>query len=154
MLLETLCGSIYKVYRFDRILLGSRVFHSKSYKKPTKRNSFTVAYIDRSGSLSFGYVKYYTKCMLKCKNKAFCDRKCYCKVPQYAAVMERALPLDRAIEQNLQVPSLPHIKPFKKDTTELDCCTIDNIMKMCVSIKMPKVDIDFICRFPNLIESD
>ena len=30
----------------------------------------------------------------------------------------------------------------------------ERVKEMCVSVKMPKLDVDFICCFPNLIESD
>lgn len=44
LVIESLLGAVRRVYRFQRLLVGEQLIHSKSYKSMTRRNNFTVEF--------------------------------------------------------------------------------------------------------------
>ena len=90
--LEELCGLIKKAYKFSRLMIEGRVYHSKSYKRVTKRNSHTICYTNQARQHCFGYARFYLKCFIACRIPRFCDKDCVCRVPKYVVVLDRAIP--------------------------------------------------------------
>ena len=90
--LEELCGPIKKAYKFSRLMIEGRVYHSKSYKRVTKRNSYTICYTNQARQQCFGYARFYVKCFKACRIPGFCDKDCVCRVPKYVVVLDRAIP--------------------------------------------------------------
>ena len=153
--LEELCGPIKKAYKFSWLMIEGRVYHSKSYKRVTKRNSYTICYTNQARQQCFGYTRFYVKCFKACRIPGFCDKDYVCRVPKYVVVLDRAIPHIHPTASPKKFPfCLPHIKPHKKGQSELDCCFVEDIEQLCVAINSPKLDLNFICLFPNFIESD
>ena len=136
-------------------MIEGRVCHSKSYKRVTKRNSNTICYTNQARQQCFGYARFYVKCFKACRIPGFCDKDCVCRVPKYVVVLDRAIPhIDPTASPKKCLFCLPHIKPHKKGQSELDCCFVEDIEQLCVEINSLKLDLNFICLFPNFIESD
>ena len=138
------CGPIKECFIFYRVQTGKNVYHSSDYSRVKKRNSHTIMY-SKDGQQYFGYIQYYIKCLKKCGFT--CCTNCACQICVYIAVIERTIP---AVHTKL--PCLGHINIFKKNQTELDLCLVTDVKEMCVSIKT--MDVDLICNFPNIVESD
>ena len=50
---------------------------------------------------------------------------------------------------------MPHILSFQRNKTSLDCCVVNNINEMCVSlISAGGNDTDLVARLPNMYEKD
>ena len=86
--LETLPKHRGKVWMFRRCLIGGILFHSKSYKRVTARNDYTVQF-KHLNDTHFGSIHTYAKAEEKCL-KALCnEQKCCCDVScNYFAIVE------------------------------------------------------------------
>jgi hypothetical protein len=80
-------GKIRGVEYFQRISINGVIYHSKSYKNVTKRNSFTIMYKVNDRKV-FGMVCTYVKLFLPCLIESFCSEECKCKVAKFVAVVE------------------------------------------------------------------
>ena len=58
LVIESLLGAVRRVYKFQRLLIGEQLIHSKSYKSMTRRNNFTVEFKPGSGNPGpcFGHI--------------------------------------------------------------------------------------------------
>ena len=61
-LIEDRFTKLKKTLKFKRIYFHGQVLQSKEYTCVSKRNSYTIQYVDRSGNVHVGHVKYYLKC--------------------------------------------------------------------------------------------
>ena len=148
-IIEKNFGRIGKCYKFKRLLHKNIVYHSKEYTKPTRCNSYTVLYKSATGLLEYGFIKFYIKCFNECKMLTHCSELCSCRIPFYVAMIDKPQPVD------FTGFCLPHVLPFHNKRSELDCCKVDDIQEMCVSLALSlDSNTDFICRFPNRYEKD
>ena len=148
-IIEKNFGRIRKCYKFKRLLHKNIVYHSKEYTKPTRCNSYTVLYKSARGLLEYGFIKFYIKCFNECKVLTHCSELCSCRILFYVAMIDKPQPVD------FTGFCLPHVLPFHNKRSELDCCKVDDIQEMCVSLALSlDSNTDFICRFPNCYEKD
>ena len=57
--------------------------------------------------------------------------------------------------RNLKEFHMPHILSFQRNKTSLDCCVVNNINEMCVSLTSARGnDTDLVARLPNMYEKD
>lgn len=78
-ILETLVGSsISQVFKFHRVQLGDKLIHCKEYRCMSRRNNYTVEFLDpKTKKISYGQVEYYLKCVVDCPNPSYlCSGMC------------------------------------------------------------------------------
>ena len=79
----------------------------------------------------------------------YCPPNCECKSPIYLAVIDRFIP------KEFKGFHMPHILSFQRNKTSLDCCVVNNINEMCVSLTSAGGnDTDLVARLPNMYEKD
>ena len=96
-----------EAFRFRKINYSSQIFYSKSCSKVTKRNSYTVVFVDGDGNLKVGMIINFLKVLLL-RNAC----------PYHLAAMQQLQPYpDEDIMAGIDVSSLNkklgnHLKPF------------------------------------------
>lgn len=93
-ILETLVGSsISQVFKFHRVQLGDKLIHCKEYRCMSRRNNYTVEFLDlKTKKISYGQVEYYLKCVVDCPNPLYCVQGCACQLPKYVAMVQNIQP--------------------------------------------------------------
>ena len=89
---ELLAGPVAEVFQFKRLLIGTQVIHSKTYKCMTRRNNYTVKFKSGNGDfdcMSFGEILFYVKCFVQCPIPSFCCDSCKCKTAKYLTIILR-----------------------------------------------------------------
>ena len=64
LLNEAISGAAVNVseaYTFRKLFLNRQTFYSMAYTKVRKRNSYTVSFVTRDGSLGIGYIVNFVK---------------------------------------------------------------------------------------------
>jgi hypothetical protein len=131
-----LCGGFKQ---FLRIMVGKSVIHCKQYLQETKRNSYTVKYMD-SGRTCFGHVQYYLEC-------TYADRDVYLAV---------ILALDTNSDAVLSADTtakLQHITPVVS-TKKTSVVPVTDIQELCMFLAFQDQSFDCVTQFPNQIERD
>ena len=148
---QVLGGPVSKCFKFSRLDLRGDVIHSTSYKRVSKRNSYTVQFHGK-GEVAYGQVKYFAKVFKRCRNPVFCGQSCECKLPVYVAVINLfELSNIQLAHDNVTGATVPHIIPIKKETNGLTAVQVSEIIQLCVRISCHD-DINFVCLFPNRFE--
>lgn len=105
---------------FKRALINGEVFHSKSYGRVFRRNSYTVTYEDNHDKRACGQIQLFVKHTPVCQNA--CVGFCKCNREQYFAVVVKLQPqqdfqlfknagLER-MQEHLQAMQRPRYMPF------------------------------------------
>ena len=137
--LESLCTVQY----FTRLQAGSQVYHSRMYKRVSKRNSYTVAY--RKGrSIVYGQIEMY-----------FCAGA-NAHLQHGAVIVPMPTAVKQCIsEQNdiLGITPVSHIVVLNQPKqNQADIVSVDDIVELCVFIELS--DITYVAHFPNRYEKD
>ena len=142
---------------FNRIRILDTLYHSTSYTRAVKRNSFTVKYL-LNGNVQFGHVLFYAENKQNC----LCNpENCMCYKPlTYMAFIQRMKPC----AQN--VATFPGIDNFLNvsigfvhelsETGITDVVNVRDIRALCVEVYFGETidDTHFVCEFANMFEFD
>ena len=148
-------GQIKNTKYFKRVSIRRVVYHSKSYKIVTKRNSFTIMF-QANDKQMFGMVCIYVKFFLQCVNQTSCSGKCKCKLPKYAAIVEGLKP-DETLQltgNTLSNTVTKCIVPVVKNYRKLVVVELKDILQKCVWLDVGLTQNNLIAVFPNTYEKD
>ncbi|XP_053398926.1 uncharacterized protein LOC123537936 [Mercenaria mercenaria] len=132
--IQHLIGPVQNVYKFYRLLIGSTMFHSKMYLSATKRNSYTIEYVQDSMSY-FGKILYF----LKVDTESSCSK--------YLAVVKRF----EKVECNVKLPC--HFFQVR-ELMETDIIEVQNIVDMYYFAHLISSNRCFVGKIPVISESD
>ena len=77
-----------ETYTFKRICFHGHAIQSLSYKRVSKRNSYTICYNGRAGK-SYGFVKHFLKAIFACPKESSCNLTCCCRRTHFLAVLDK-----------------------------------------------------------------
>lgn len=158
-MVELLAGPVAEVFQFKRLLIGTQVIHSKTYKCMTRRNNYTVKFKSGNGDfdcMSFGEILFYVKCFVQCPIPSFCCDSCKCKTAKYYAIVE-------GLEQNKDIviandpftgAVVPHLIPVIRNDHSLSAVPVENIVELCFHLNCGDDNTSFLGIFPNQYEKD
>lgn len=149
-LVEYLGTVPHKCFKFLRLQIAGKVFHSKSYTLTSKRNSYTVHYRNQGLDL-FGHVEYFLKCVSTCT----CEHhQCTCKGLCFAVVSNLKMQPTRLINDTVSGNKLGHITEVT--TSEVThIIPAEHLLAVCVFMKFSSMENKmYISHVPNLFESD
>lgn len=143
--------TVSKCFKFSRLDLRGDIINSTSYKRVSKRNSYTIQFHGKV-EVAYGQVKYFAKVYKTCRDHVFCGHSCECKLPVYVAVINLfELSSIQLAHDDVTGATVPHIIPIKKETNGLTAVQVSEIIQLCVRISCQD-DINFVCLFPNRFE--
>ncbi|XP_044171989.1 uncharacterized protein LOC114958965 [Acropora millepora] len=149
--LKTLPKHHGKVWMFRRCFIGEVLYHSKSYKRVTARNDYTVQFQHLTDTY-FGSIHTYAKVEEKCLKAVCSEQKCCCDVScHYVAIIEVLETQEEQLPLYRERTVVNHIIRVK-ESNRLVAVPVVNIIK-----KFLRVDVSsgcFICWMPNPYEKD
>ena len=133
--------SISDVTFFSRLQIGEAVFHSRAYKRVSRRNNYTIAY---QQSLCYGYIE------------AFFSVRNNPSVACGAVIAPMSMSGQHVCKSHEVLGSpVSHIvclhEPGKNRFTVVP---FKDIIDTCVYIKFSDCDVSYAAHFPNHIEKD
>jgi hypothetical protein len=137
--IEAMYGPVSEFQQFLRIMVGRSVIHSKQYLPETKRNSYTVQYM-QDASVRFGHVKYYLQCA------------CATTEVYLAAIDTLDVKSDVVLSHD-PTAKLRHICPVVS-TTKQSFVPVTDILELCVFLSFKDHGFNCVTVFPNRIERD
>jgi hypothetical protein len=133
---------------FNRMRKGTDMFHSKMYTRVSRRNSYTVMYMD-ADSVQYGLVQFYLQSYPPCRHGIQCAKECNCS-PQNLAILTELV----ECADQFCVPSQTVTVVERSNTQVLKAVFLKSLKRKCVLIDL-KNDADlYVCRIPNLVEKD
>lgn len=155
---ETLVGPVEQVYRFQRLLVGEQLIHSKSYKSMTRRNNYTVEFKPSSGNPSpcYGHILFYIKINLQCPNPSVCNDKCKCKKTLYYTLINVLKPNKNLVIANdvYTGATVPHLVPVIRGDNCVTAIPVEDIVQLCFYVDCGYDSTSFVGIFPNQYEKD
>jgi hypothetical protein len=126
---------------FTRLQAGKAIFHSKEYKRATKRNCNTVAY-QKESEMCYGQVEVY-----------FVNFNGPMECGAVIAPMVKSNE-DVARSHELLGKLVTHIVPLHqpRNKEEYDIVDIDNIVDVCLHMKFLDCEVEYGAHFPNHLE--
>lgn len=147
------CSTTVKL--FQRIRIGTSIYHSAEYKRVVSRNSYTVLYKDNDVFL-FGQVKYDFQHHF-CANTD-CDGRSCGTTSNFAMIKE--LPRETSQPSLVRDPLTKatgfHVAVVKapREPEILVAVPLTNILQKCIFIQFRDSDSAYISHFPNRWEKD
>ena len=145
--LQTLLGldSLLSVRYFKRLQVGTAVFHSRLYKRVSRRNTFTVAYRQKESSLvNYGQIEVFFKAPVG--SRISCG-----------AVVVPLLRADQDICKQHEVLGRPasHIITLRQPTRHFFVVVpLEDIIDVCVFMAFSDSELCYAAHFPNHFERD
>lgn len=135
--------SIADVTFFSRLQVGEAVFHSRAYKRVSRRNNYTIAY-QQGESICYGYIETF----FSVKNNP--------RVDCGAVIAPMSISGQHVCKRHEVLGSpVSHIvclhEPNKNRFTVVP---LKDIIDICVYIKFSDCDVGYAGHFPNHIEKD
>ncbi|XP_067019914.1 uncharacterized protein [Acropora muricata] len=137
--------SLSLVKYFTRLQVGAAVFHSRLYKRTSKRNTFTVAYRrDGSPSISYGQIEVFFKAPVPSKTS-------------YGAVV---VPMSKAKQDIchrhtlLGIPVTHIIALHRPNRNIFVIVPLEDIIDVCVNMEFSDSRVNYAAHFPNHLEKD
>ncbi|XP_074629306.1 uncharacterized protein LOC141886900 [Acropora palmata] len=137
--IETVC----EVKFFNRVQFGDAVFHSRKYKRVTRRNNFTVAY-QQEEETRYGQIE------------IFFVVPHYPVVTSGAVIAPMSMSEHRVCEFNEFLGNTVHHIVSLKDPSKkrFDIVHLENIIDICLYMKFSDNEVGFAAHFPNHFEKD
>lgn len=135
--------SISDVTFFSRLQIGEAVFHSRAYKRVSRRNNYTIAY-QQGDSIRYGYIE--TFFSVKNNPRVACGAVIAPMSMSGQHVCKSHEVLGRPISHIVCLHE-PNKNRFK-------VVAVEDIMDICVYIKFSDCDVSYAAHFPNHIEKD
>ena len=111
---------------FRRCLVGGILFHSKSYKRVTARNDYTVQF-KHLNETYFGCIQTYAKVEEKCLKAVCSEEKCYCDVAcHYFAIVEVLEKEEEQLPMYRGRTVINHIIRVKKQRGKCNCAIMSS----------------------------
>ena len=145
--LEAFLGidSLSSVKYFTRLQVGAAVFHSRLYKRTSKRNTFTVAYRqDGSPSISYGQIEVFFKAPVGSKTSC-------------GAVVVPMSKANQDICRQHTVLGIPvsHIIALHQPNRNIFVIVpLEDIIDVCVYMAFSDSRVHYAAHFPNHLEKD
>ena len=135
--------SISDVTFFSRLQIGEAVFHSREYKRVSRRNNYTIAY-QQGDSICYGYIE--TFFSVRNNPRVACG----------AVIAPMSMSGQHVCKSHEGLGSpISHIvclhEPNKNQFTVVP---LKDIIDICVYIKFSDCDVSYAAHFPNHIEKD
>lgn len=147
-----------KIRTFKRIKKNNKIFHSLEYTRVRVRNSYTVKYVSKFGTISYGMIKYFTQCQHLQGQYILGEFEVYDQVHTLAIV----IPLTRNHAQEFQFPHddvtdqqlMEHIAICNTPNYESYSVAIPvkDIIDLCVMIN--GANVCYLTTVPNNLEKD
>jgi hypothetical protein len=137
-MIERIYGKCEEFHKFLRIQVGKSVIHSKHYLAVTKRNSYTVKYVNNERNVCYGQVEYYVRC-------SFAHTDVFVAVVTGLDVQSDIV-LSGDVETNVFTPVVA--------TDRQSIVPVTDILELCVYLKFTGHGFDCVTVFPNRIEKD
>ena len=141
---------------YNRLLIRNNMFHSSSYSRVAKRNSYTVKYLF-NGEVRFGCVIFYAENQVHCTCELI---NCSCQRTFLAFIkrMESGTPRLTQFNElhNISVKvNIGHIHEVNI-TGFIDVINVKDILQLCLDVYFGKSidDTHFVCEFANTCEFD
>lgn len=135
--------SISDVRLFNRVQFGDAVFHSRMYKRVSRRNSHTVAY-QQEEDTRYGQIEVFF--VVSQDPVATCGAVIapMAKSPQHVCECHELLG-----------NTVQHIVPLQNPSkNRFDIVLLENIIDVCLYMKFSDSDIGYAAHFPNHFEKD
>lgn len=136
--------SLSTVKYFTRLQAGDTVFHSKMYKRVSRRNSFTVTY-HQGATINYGQIEVFFVGPVNSETN-------YC-----GAVISPMLRAAQGLCKKHPVLGTPvhHIVTLKKpNNIHFVMVQLENIIDVCVYMDTQDSDVQYAAQFPNHYERD
>jgi len=134
-LVEEQFGPVGSERKFFRLQNRGIVYHSKGYKKESRRNSYSVLYV-KDGRQSFGSIQYYLEVCSLLLSKT-----------RYIAVLKQ-------MDKKEKLDALPPHVALVEQLNSVIVVPVENILEMCVYMRNKHSEEMFIARLPNAYEKD
>ncbi|XP_020905918.1 uncharacterized protein LOC110244095 [Exaiptasia diaphana] len=140
-----------KMWAFKRCLLNGVMLHSKSYKRVTARNDYTVEFEYRN-QLCYGLIQIYVKVEDKC-HRALChEQRCDCELPTYYYAIVDLLEKDNEqLPKYKEMTLVNHIVKVK-ETNRVLAIPVLNIGNKFIKVNVSSGS--YISFLPNPYEKD
>ena len=135
--------SISDVRLLNRVQFGDAVFHSRMYKRVSRRNSYTVAY-QQEEDTRYGQIEVFF--VVSKDPVATCGAVIapMAKSPQHVCECHELLGT-----------TVQHIVPIQNPSkNRFDIVLLENIIDVCLYMKFSDSDIGYAAHFPNHFEKD
>ena len=145
---------------FNRIRIGSEIFHSRSYKRVHARNSFTIASRQKNGEIKIFQVAFYIQLFLFCEQHPDMRTSCKCKSVNVAITNLLKKHSDPAVctisTDKLSGADVSHIQVLHRASSdEFLVVPLESIQYKCVYVDMDEQkNVVYACRMPNNCEKD
>lgn len=140
---------------FQRICVGTTIYHSAEYKRVTSRNLHTVLYME-NGILQVEQVKFYFQHHF-CENTN-CNIRCTGTTSNFAMVMKmpRETEYPPIVRDPITKATGFHLTLVKAPSRESDFVAVplSNISKKCIFIHLNDCATAYVTYFPNRWERD
>ena len=136
--------SLSTVKYFTKLQAGDTVFHSKMYKRVSRRNSFTVTY-HQGVTVNYGQIEVFFKVPRNSETN------------YYGAVISRMPRATQRLCKKHPVLGTPvhHIVTLKKPNNIcFEIVQLENIIDVCVYMDTQDSDVQYAAQFPNHYERD
>lgn len=160
---SALGGQIGKCDIFSRCEVNKKMMHSKSYKRVTKRNTYTICYVTETMQKCYGQVSYFFAHTPSCNS--VCSNVCNFHIPTYWALIckldfseSNRLNFSKD-DANLRLPiavKSPHICSLKKPIpNDFYVLPISKILEVVSCVDFDNDDnVLYVSHAPNQIEKD
>lgn len=159
---SALQGQAGKCEMFSRCEVNNKMMHSMSYKRVTKRNTYTVFYVTENEEQCYGQVLYYFSNTPACNS--VCSANCNFHIPTYWALIHK-MPFseismldfnhdDDSLKFPIAVKS-PQICALKKPLPDaFHVIPISEILEVVSCVEFADDNVLFVSHTPNQIEKD
>ncbi|XP_077991120.1 uncharacterized protein LOC144445447 [Glandiceps talaboti] len=141
------------VKKFSRVKIGITTYHSISYLRAYRRNSYTIIY-KCNGRFQYGLVKFFFQFTPDC----LCDNTiaCNCVVHNMAMVKKLDTQNDVVlVKDDITNACAFHLSVVNHDVNVLECIYVHSIVAKCVFMQFSDSgNQSFVGHFPNLKERD
>ena len=144
VLLSLGLDSLTSIHFFARLQAGDKLLHSRTYKRVSKRNTFTVAYKDSENDINYGQIETFFKASSGCRRVNGGVRFPMAKIAE--DVCEPHMVFGRLAQHIVSVE-----QPTKHSYTLI---SLQVIMEVCLHIQFRGCNIGYAIHFVNNVEKD
>ena len=137
--------SLSAVNYFTRLQVGNAIFHSKLYKRVSRRNTFTVAYsLNGSSSISYGQIEVFFKAAVG--TRVSCGA-----IVQPLSIADQ----DLCKEHEVLGRPVSHIIALRRPNRQFFVVVpLEDIIDVCVYMEFSDSEVHYVAHFPNHLEKD
>lgn len=148
--------TLSQLLQFGRLILRGEVFHSKLYKRPTKKNSYAVMYSKDEQGENFGLISSFFLHTPDCQHGV--ENACHCVKRVFAALHTLSPNSDPEVKlahDQITGATVSHIVPCHPPCENLLVIDASIILEKVVYMSFPDFqECVYVAKFPNALESD